>query len=169
MSLSLEKSVRTCKVDTGYAGNIESQRFLNPNYMVCPIWTGFDNTGRLVCPDSFYTKSRGCNSALDRVAVENAVSRPQYNELISLDVAGLNGNIYGNTTPYQNSAYRTKDLQNLNNITGNFGKDFGAFVYPPCGRNAYQNGMAQEKAAARQAQQGQIGAEAYQRRRMSGF
>lgn len=170
MSISLEKAVRTCKVDVGYASNIESQRVLNPNYMSCPIWGGFDSAGRLVCPDSFYTKSAGCNSALDRVAVENAVSRPQYSELISLNVqGGLEGNIYGNTDPYQNSLYRTRDLNNINNITGNFGKQWGANVYPPCGRNAYQAAMSQEKAAERKAQAAQVGFEAYQRRKLSGF
>ena len=38
-----------------------------------------DLTGRRVCPDSFYTKSAGCNSAEDRVVVENNL-RPQYAE-----------------------------------------------------------------------------------------
>lgn len=169
-AISIEKSVRTCKVDTGYASNIESQRFLNPNLMVCPIWNGIDSAGRMVCPDSFVTKSRGCNSALDRVTVENAVSRPQYAEYIGLNVqGGLNGNIYGETAPYQNSVYRDRDLQNVNQITGNFGLQFGADVYPPCGRNAYQAAMAQEKEAMRKGQFMQVGAEAYNKRKLSGF
>lgn len=169
-AISLEKSVRTCKVDVGYAGNIESQRFLNPNLMVCPIWNGVDSTGRLVCPDSFYTKSRGCNSALDRVAVENNVSRPQYAEYIGLNVqGGVAGNIYGNTDPYQEATYATKDLYNVNNLTGNFGLNFRADVYPPCSRNAYQFAMAQEKAAARQGQSANVGYEAYTKRKLAGF
>ena len=77
MSISLEAAIRTCKVETGWANRVESDRFLNPNNMVCPIWNGMDLTGRNVCPDSFYTKSAGCNSASDRVVVENNVSRPQ--------------------------------------------------------------------------------------------
>ena len=73
-ALSLEASIRTCKVDTGWANKMESDRFLNPNLMVCPVWNGFDTAGRMVAPDSFWTKNAGCNSAEDRVVVENAKS-----------------------------------------------------------------------------------------------
>ena len=75
---SLESSIRTCKVDTAWDARAQSDRFLNPAQMSCPTWSGFDLVGRKVCPDSFYTKSAGCNSAEDRVVVENNVSRPQY-------------------------------------------------------------------------------------------
>tara|TARA_X000000950_G_C13532915_1_gene504356 strand:+ start:224 stop:640 length:417 start_codon:yes stop_codon:yes gene_type:complete len=95
MSVSLDSAIRTCKVNTGWATREESDRFLNPNNMLCPLWNGLDNTGRRVCPDSFVTKSRGCNSATDRVVVENNVSRPQYIEYITLNSAGVAGNIYG--------------------------------------------------------------------------
>ena len=37
-SVSLESAIRTCKVDTAYAAKIESDRFLNPGNMVCPVW-----------------------------------------------------------------------------------------------------------------------------------
>lgn len=95
MSISLDSAIRTCKVNVGWATREESDRFLNPNNMMCPLWNGIDSTGRQVCPDSFVTKSRGCNSATDRVVVENNVSRPQYMEYITLNAAGVNGNIYG--------------------------------------------------------------------------
>ena len=39
--ISLEASTRTCKVDTASAARIESDRFLNPNLVVCPVWNGF--------------------------------------------------------------------------------------------------------------------------------
>jgi len=87
--LSLEKNIRTCKVNTGWANRNQSDRFQDPNLMVCPTWNHMDNTGRLVCANSFYTKRAGCNSALDRVAVENSVSRPQYMEYIQLNAAGI--------------------------------------------------------------------------------
>ena len=91
-AISLEAAIRTCKVDTGWANKVESDRFLNPNNMVCPIWNGVDLTGRRVCPDSFYTKRAGCNSAEDRVVVENA-QRPQYMEYINLSANGIDGAI----------------------------------------------------------------------------
>ncbi len=78
----LESSIRTCKVDTGYAARILSDRFLNPKNLVCPVWNGLDSAGRVVCPDSFYTKRAGCNSAEDRIGVENN-QRPQYMQYIS--------------------------------------------------------------------------------------
>ena len=64
--LSLNKSVRTCKVDTGYANKIQSARFQETDLMVCPNWQGTDLTGRFVHPDSFVTKTAGCNLPMDR-------------------------------------------------------------------------------------------------------
>lgn len=119
--ISIEASTRTCKVDTASAARIESDRFLNPLNVVCPTWTGRDLSGRQVNADSFYTKRAGCNSAEDRVIVENAL-RPQYSEYINLDVnEGIRGNIYENNSYYQQSGVRTKGLKNIRNISGNFG------------------------------------------------
>lgn len=150
-SVSLEAAIRTCKVDTAYANKVESDRFLNPDNMVCPIWNGMDTAGRQVCPDSFWTKRAGCNSAEDRVVVENN-QRPQYMEYITLSAQGINGSIYGNTMPYQESKARTGDLNNINKITGQFGTQFGAEVYPSCGYYPYNQAMSQVAQANRQNQ-----------------
>ena len=80
--VNLESALRTCKVDTAYQQRIQSDRFLNPKNLVCPVWNGLDNAGRVACADSFYTKREGCNSAEDRVGVEN-IQRPQYMQYIS--------------------------------------------------------------------------------------
>lgn len=102
MSLSLESAVRTCKVNTGWANRLQSDRFLNPSTTICPLWSegnyGVDTAGRTVCRDSYMTKSAGCNSALDRVTVENA-QRPQYSEYITLDAQGIDG-YFGQQIPY---------------------------------------------------------------------
>jgi hypothetical protein len=152
-SVSMESAIRTCKVDTAWADKVESDRFLNPDNMVCPLWNGLDTAGRAACPDSFMTKQAGCNSAEDRVVVENSVSRPQYMEYINLNSSGIEGDIYAGNEPYENSGYRTKDLQNNHNITGQFGlvTGYGQNVYPPCqgsGRSgsttAYQQAMMQQ-------------------------
>lgn len=134
-SISLEASLRTCKVDTGWANKVESDRFLNPNLMVCPIWLGRDNAGRQVCPDSFVTKTAGCNSPEDRVVVENNVTRPQYMEYINLNANGVQGNIYGNTMGYQQTGVRDQMLDNTGNLTGQFGLQtgFGQNVLQNCG------------------------------------
>jgi hypothetical protein len=167
-NISLESAIRTCKVDTAYANKIESDRFLNPDNMVCPIWNGMDTAGRPVCPDSFWTKRAGCNSAEDRVTVENS-QRPQYMEYINLSAQGIDGGIYSDSAPWQASGLRTKELNAVNKITGNFGKQFGADVYPPCNVNAYETAMQQEQQAYRQQQSQVSGFNANKRRTVSGF
>lgn len=149
-TISLEAAIRTCKVDTAYSNKVQSDRFLNPSLMVCPIWNGVDTTGRQVCPDSYYTKNAGCNSAEDRVMVENAVSRPQYMEYINLSANGIDGNIYGNTMPWNQVGQTSDELHEINNVTGNFGLQFGANTYPGCNYYPYEQAMVQEKKATGQ-------------------
>lgn len=169
-AISLEAALRTCKVDTGWANKIESDRFLNPNNMMCPIWNGVDTAGRAACPDSFWTKRAGCNSATDRIVVENNVSRPQYMEYINLSANGIAGNIYGDTMAWNKSGAATKDIRNIDNITGRFGlvTDYRANVYPSCDIYPYQQAMAQEQQANRNGQAMQMGYESYARRYASG-
>lgn len=103
-------------VNTGYANKLWSDRYENPNNTLCPLWNGLDQYGRVVCPDSYYTKSPGCESALDRVVVENN-QRPQYFEYIALDASGylsktaLGGQIDPKNTSYrsQTEQYRSRD------------------------------------------------------------
>lgn len=130
-SISLEASLRTCKVDTGWANKVESDRFLNPNQMVCPMWLGRDSAGRQVCPDSFVSKTAGCNNPEERVVVENNVSRPQYMEYITLNANGIRGNIYN---------VREQSLDNTRNLTGQFGLQtgFGQNVVQKCGGSNLQ-------------------------------
>jgi hypothetical protein len=146
MSLSLDASLRTCKVDTAWASRVQSDRFENPNEMSCPVFTGFDLAGRQVNPDSFYTKSAGCNSALDRVDVENNL-RPQYAEYINLSASGIDASIYGNFNNNMSYEDRGKTQNVLNNnkyITGQFGaNNFSGQVYPACGTYPYNRAMKQ--------------------------
>ena len=143
-SLSLMKSIATCRVETGNAGRIQSDRFQNPNNMVCLPWNGMDNLGRSVCADSFYTKSAGCNLATDRVDIENGL-RPKYYEYIGLNALGIDANIYGNNPPM--SVLKTQQTNsydsNLNNNTPNFGGQFQATNQPSCNMNGYERAMAQ--------------------------
>ena len=131
MSISLNGSTKTCKVEQGYAQRIQSDRFQNPSLMICPVWTGFDNTNRAVCMDSYYTKSPGCNSPLDRVDVENYL-RPRYFEYINLDATGYQQVDSSKADPMscknassnmfcKNAGLRTHNLDNTTKMTGNFG------------------------------------------------
>ena len=117
--ISIEAATRTCKVDTASAARIESDRFLNPNNVMCPVWQGVDLAGRQVCPDSFYTKRAGCNSAADRVIVENA-QRPQYFEYINLSDEGIRSDIYKNNMYFMDAGVRDKQLDNTQKYTGNW-------------------------------------------------
>ena len=175
--ISLLSSVQTCKVNTGYASKNQSDRFENPNSMLCHVWNGLDSYGRSVCYDSYYTKTPGCSSALDRVVVEN-IQRPQYMEYINLSANGIDGSIYGNTMPWvevganrAQFAYtnNTSDPNNVNNITGNFGKQLSASVYPACGYDPYAQAMAQEQQVKRQQQALQEGYWSNNYRMSSGF
>jgi hypothetical protein len=154
---SLESSIRGCQVNAGNADKLYSDRFLNPGNMVCPIWNGYDGTGRPVCADSQMTKSLGCNSAEDRVNVENN-QRPQYIEYVNLSSGGINGDFYGSTTQ-PNQIQTNADMQALNNITGNFGMQFKSNVRPSsnCVLYSYEQTMQQQSVEERQAQAETIG------------
>jgi len=115
--ISINKSVRTCKVDTGYANRLQSDRFFNPNQQVCPVWNGTDTVGRPVCADSFYTKSAGCNSAEDRVLVENYL-RPNYAEYITQNAEGITGEFNMHTA---NMACSMAGVREGFATTGSFG------------------------------------------------
>lgn len=107
MSISLLGSINVCKVNTGWADKLQSDRYENPNNMTCPLWSGQDTYGRFVSPDSFYTKAAGCASADDRVAVENFL-RPQYMEYVALDAAGFQAPLYAGAP----NAYSTAPAPN---------------------------------------------------------
>lgn len=156
-ALSLQASIRTCKVDQGWANKIESDRFFNPNVMMCPVWSGRDLTGRKVCPDSFYTKREGCNSADDRITVENSL-RPQYSEYVTLDTSGIRGNFdagVGNVESFdifdmtRQGKTPSQTLNQSYSKTGNFGLQFGSSVYPGCGNYGYERGMSMDAQARR--------------------
>jgi len=166
--LSLEKNIRTCKVNTGWANRNQSDRFQDPNLMVCPTWNHMDNAGRLVCANSFYTKRAGCNSALDRVAIENSVSRPQYMEYIQLNAAGIKGPLM--TEPFGvplgvkvgGKALENYNAAAVNSQVGTDGQyenyqqtassngNTQATTIASCPQRAYAQGMAQIASEARQ-------------------
>ena len=159
MSISLEKSVRTCSVNTGEANRIQSDRFFNPQNMVCIPWNGLNNKGQEVSPDSFWTKTAGCDSSEDRVLVENSL-RPRYFNYVTLGAQGVNGDFYGRSTndDFANAMGRDKFDKSRNNLSGNFGKQWGANVaFQGCTVGAYERNqamMAQEARGANFMQNG---------------
>ena len=138
--VNLESAIRTCKVDTGYSSRVQSDRFLNPSNLVCPVWNGLDTAGRLVCANSFKTKREGCNSAEDRVGIEN-LQRPQYMQYISMQTSA---NSYNNN--YQVPEGVKENFENMD-FSGDskiylagFGPNLAGQVYPrTCGYNRYDD------------------------------
>lgn len=146
--ISLLKSVRSCIVSTGDANRMQSARFQDPSLMVCPMWIGQDQTGRVVCKPSYYTKSAGCNSATDRVYVENSL-RPRYSELITLDTTGIDGGLYDDSLVTQNTRDANKWNEGRYKLTGNYGLDFKSKVISSCNYGYEQ--ATQEQAMQEQA------------------
>jgi hypothetical protein len=165
MSISLTGSLQTCKVNTGWANKVESDRFLNPYLVVCPAFNGQDNYGRFVCPDSYYAKAPGCNSALDRVAVENFL-RPQYAEFVTLDASGIQGSDVMSTF---DSAISTRALADLQKVTGNAGYQYLAQNKISCPAVPYNDAQAQINKMLREADMKKATMEAYMNQRNSGM
>jgi hypothetical protein len=140
--------------------------------MVCPPWNGVDTAGRPVCLDSFDTKTAGCNSAGDRVNVENAL-RPQYIEYVNLDAAGIRGGLQcDNQDCYQDTQCHQNTLKDVHNYTGQFGYNtgFSQNIFPNC--MSCQNHPDQRQQASqnmRNAQTATEGAHTMRNRKASGF
>ena len=152
-TISLESALRTCKVDPGWANRLESNRTIGPaSEKTCPIWNGFDTAGRPVCPDSFMTKSAGCNSALDRLYIENEVTRPQYIPYINLSMEGITGDF-------------------KYTFDGAFGQQLSSYVKPPgsCTYASYQQAQAQASQTDRQCQSGMLYANNSAYRELGGY
>lgn len=90
---SITGEILTSKVNVGYADKLWSTERQDQNQMMCPMWGGYDLTGRQVCADSFYTKNEGCNTAIDRINVEND-QRPRYVNFVTLSAEGIGGALY---------------------------------------------------------------------------
>ena len=89
-NLSITSSITVPKVNVAAAAQLFSDRRQNPDEMTCPLWSGTDLAGRPVCVDSFNTKMEGCNTAEDRIFVENSL-RPQYTNFVTISAAGIAG------------------------------------------------------------------------------
>ena len=107
----------------------------------------FDLAGRPVCADSFYTKRSGCNSAMDRVVVENNL-RPQYFDYINLSDEGIRGNMFGDNMAYTDAGIANIQEANTSRYTGRFGMVSGsnmAGAYEPtCSYGRYTEAMGQK-------------------------
>lgn len=114
-------SILTSKVNVGYAPKLWSDSRQTEELMMCPMWHGFDMTGREAHEDTFYTKNEGCHSALDRITVENQ-QRPQAASYIFLDVDGFRGDLYSGTVSAEQQKAELAKMRTpqFGNISGRF-------------------------------------------------
>lgn len=155
----IKNSIPIGNVQVGNDNKIQTNRFQNPEYQMCPIWNGHDLAGRAVCIDSFYTKYAGCNSPLDRIKVENFL-RPAYMNFVTQSASGIAGveADFGSNMDATNSAALSVDRLNKQARTGQFGIvspgesiSRNAGVQDVRASNAFQN--SQDQAALRAQQQ----------------
>lgn len=148
-NLSLQKSIQGCKVVTDWAIRQQSDRFLNSDNLLCPLWNGIDLTGRPVCPDSFNTKVQGCSNPLDRVMVENE-QRPKYFQYITLNASGLEGG------SNESTANRSQMLKNYAESTPSYGQNLNRQIGSGgCAVNSYDKSITQSSEEYRQQQEAQ--------------
>jgi hypothetical protein len=140
--VNLESALRTCKTNVANAERVLSDRFLNPRNMVCSVWNGLDAAGRVSCADGFKTKSAGCNSAEDRIGVEN-VLRPQYMTYISDNLGTSYNKNYNIPEGVKQEGFEMVDEKGfvraqISDISGSAGFGIYSKVYPgTCNPNPY--------------------------------
>ena len=168
-AISLQKNIRTCKVNTGWANRIQSDRFENPAIMVCPVWNQVDLAGRPVNADSFVTKTAGCNNPGDRVVVENYL-RPDYSEYVNLNPMGYRAPIYDSTKGGRaNDRCAAVEQFTMQHASGQFGGQRGrSTTAVTCPTNAYQVGMAQEALERRKMNAARNSYRSFRRQRNAG-
>lgn len=162
-SFSLQKATRSCKVNTDQSERIQSERILNPNHMVCMQWNGTDNLGRQIHPDSWNTKSAGCNYASERVNIENEL-RPHYFEYTTLDSSGL-----GLEYPNYNTAKASEQTRRVESNNPSFGNQFTSTNNSCSDMYGYERAMAQMNQSNREATYNDCAYRSNQNKRMAGI
>lgn len=118
MSVAIDKSVMLAKVNVGSAPTMAGDRIFNSSQVLCMPWNGTDTIGRRVCPDSTVTLSAGCNSANDRILVENSIFRPTYSDALPLNLRAMLGEGPASTSyPAYNAMVEQKAVNNVNKFT----------------------------------------------------
>ena len=126
-NVSLTANILTSKVNVGNADRLRTYRIQDPSAQMCPVWNGQDLAGRQSHEYGFYTKVEGCNSAEDRLAVENSL-RPQYTNFVTYSAEGIAGYIYDkplegdrNNLQYNQEVYASNERRKTKANNGQFG------------------------------------------------
>jgi thymidylate synthase len=85
---------------------------------------------------------------LDRVGVENFL-RPDYSSYVNLNTNGIKGDMHSNTNAWDGSGSANKWQKSRNDISGNYGNQWGSTNNQTCGMNSYENAMSQTRESYR--------------------
>ena len=140
-NVSLTANILTSKVITGNADRLQTYRIQDSDAMMCPVWNGQDLAGRQAGEYSFYTKRAGCNSAMDRIVVENFL-RPSYTNFVTTNAAGIAGYVYD--TPAGNNFQRAENT-GATNARLTAGQSTGHFGYGSASAGPYLSGNVRQE------------------------
>jgi hypothetical protein len=140
-NVSLTANILTSKVITGNADRLQTYRIQDSDAMMCPVWNGQDLTGRQAGEYSFYTKRAGCNSAMDRIVVENFL-RPSYTNFVTQNAAGIAGYVY--ETPSGTNFQKAEDVAATNQRIA-AGQSTGRFGYGNPSNGPYLPGNVRQE------------------------
>jgi len=123
--LSLEGSLKTCKVSAGMAPQVFSDRIIGGlDSRVCPMPRPYDDYGREANIMSLTNKSAGCNDPLELVAREIEVVRPRYFQFINLNPEGVFGDF--DNLQRKETIHKNQIFQNLH--SGQFGQQMSSSI-----------------------------------------
>lgn len=163
-NVSLTANILTSKVNIGNAARLRTYRIQDPSAQMCPVWNGMDLTGRQSGEYGFYTKVEGCNSAQDRIAVENTL-RPQYvNFIPTLNAEGISGYIYDKVLPGDDNNFQHAQAKYVGDLrlatqksTGQFGVASPAESRKPTSTQDELHAMEGQDSVAAMAQNRRVG------------
>jgi len=144
--VSLESAIRTCKVNSGEADRMFSDRYFNSNTMVCPVFGGLDSAGRPVNINSHNTLTAGCFSANDRIKVENS-QRPKYYEFVNLDAYAINGQCADGSMG-ANASCGVQGQKETYKMGGQFGTSVSQYVTPSCSSCSHTSSTVNKSTAS---------------------
>lgn len=136
MSFSITSSLRVPKVTTGLASNLQSLRALNQPDIISPqptlIGGGVsDIYGREAGYDSVFTQTEG-QAPLQRMLVENLISRPGYSPYLNVPEGLEAGEDYGEINEGGNfGSYDTLTGRKNTGRNNAFGQYAGVYEFNP--------------------------------------
>jgi len=88
--ISLSSAIKSSRVDPSRAVNVQSARFQSTCALSCPVKEKRDIYGRDVCIGTVNSKTQGCDTAVDRITIENQLRPNVYDYMAQIPWGGEN-------------------------------------------------------------------------------